>query len=119
MAQQYSDASIEMAKYIKRILLSGGNITMSWGVSDMHPYENGNDIGLSFHVDGFKMTGTVVIVYDEGADYFIIHFIPDGAPERKESVNDICFDELVSVIDSRVEYTGEDYNSRVKKEYNL
>ena len=68
--------------------------------------------GLRFKVQGFKFTGTVEVIYNEGMDLFEIH-LSDGRVEA-----DVYADCLVDVIDGLVERTN-DYEERVKKEYGL
>ncbi len=108
------DATTEMAKYIWKIILSSGAIAMSWGIDPDSLRQIPN--GLKFHVQGLKLKGYVEIVYDEGSDYFNVSFVKDENPTEKETVEDVAFDELTHIIDSHVEYTGEDYNERVERE---
>lgn len=108
------EATTEMGRYIWKILISGGPKTMSWGIDPATLKTIPN--GVKFHVQGFKHTGYVEITYDEGSDYFIVAFVKD---DKREVVEDVAFDELVDVIDRHVEYTGEDYNDRVIKEYKM
>lgn len=58
-------------------------------------------------------------LHDEGSDYFIVAFVKDEDATDRTIVEDVAFDELVDVIDRHVEYTGNDYNDRVKAEYKL
>ncbi len=71
--------------------------------------------GLEFHVQGFKHTGMVQIVLDEGKDLFEVHLIPDSEGE-KNVIEDVYFDMLVSVIDENVEKT-DNYEKRISEEY--
>ena len=73
--------------------------------------------GLEFHVQGFKHTGMVQIVLDEGKDLFEVHLIPDSEGEEKV-IEDIYLDMLVSVIDRNVEKT-DDYEKRISEEYRI
>ena len=59
---------LELAKYIWSILKSNLPVLMSWGVE----IETVKVItcGLEFRVNGFKHTGKVQIVLNEGADLF-------------------------------------------------
>jgi hypothetical protein len=84
-------------------------IVMSWGVDmdTIKPVEG----GLEFHVQGFKHTGMVQIVLDEGKDLFEIYLIPDSEGE-KNVIEDVYFDMLVSVIDENVEKT-DDYEKKI------
>ena len=73
--------------------------------------------GLEFHVQGFKHTGMVQIILDEGKDLFEIHLIPDSEGERK-IIEDVYFDMLVSIIDENVEKT-DDYEKRISDTYDI
>lgn len=110
-------ATTEMARYIWKILQTGGAVTMSWGIDpdSLKIIDN----GISFHVQGLKHRGLVEIVYDEESDYFNVSFVKDENPTERETLEDVAFDELVHVIDERVEYTGSDYTERVKREYKI
>mgnify|MGYP000745509617 CR=1 FL=1 len=46
---------------------------------------------MKVHVQGFKHTGMVQIILDEGKDLFEIHLIPDSEGERK-IIEDVYFD---------------------------
>lgn len=111
------ESTLEMARYIWKILCAGGAITMSWGIDSdsLKMIEN----GISFHVQGLKHIGLVEIVYDEGADYFNVSFVKDENITERETLKDVAFDELVRIIDEKVEYTGSDYTERIKREYKI
>ena len=85
------DYNVELAKYIWSILKSKPPVLMSWGV-DLDTIKV-IDRGLQFHVQGFLLTGNVVIVY-----------------------NEVALDGLVDLIDSKVEKTDE-YEKRVSDTY--
>lgn len=72
--------------------------------------------GLRFKVQGFKFRGVVEVVYNEGKDLFEVSFIKRG--KVVEVVDDIYFDMLVDVIDTKVEKTS-DYKERIEREYSL
>ena len=72
---------------------------------------------MKFHVQGFRHTGMVQVILDEGKDLFEIHLIPDSEGERK-IIEDVYFDMLVSVIDKNVEKT-DDYEKRISEEYGI
>ena len=93
---------LKLAGYIWSILKTQPVIVMSWGVDiyTIKPVKG----GLEFHVQGFKHTGMVQIILDEGKDLFEIHLIPDSEGERK-IIEDVYFDMLVSIIDENVEKT--------------
>ena len=106
---------LELAKYIWSILKTQITIFMSWGVvpESMKVIEG----GLEFHCQGFKHTGTVRIILNEGTDLFEIHLIPDSEGEEK-IIEDVYLDMLVSVIDENIEKT-EDYKERICREYGI
>ncbi|MGR5591484.1 hypothetical protein [Bacteroides thetaiotaomicron] len=106
---------LKLARYIWSILKTQPIIVMSWGV-DMDTIKPVKG-GLEFHVQGFKHTGMVQIVLDEGKDLFEVHLIPDSEGERK-IIEDVYFDMLVSVIDENVEKT-DDYEKRISDTYNI
>ncbi len=104
---------MEMAKYILEILRSQLRIVFSWGFNSAREIEN----GLTFQVQGFKHTGRIDVIYDEGGDLFIVRAInPDGS--IKEQQEGIYADGLVRAIDIMVEWT-DDYSSRVMNHYGL
>lgn len=111
------EATEEMGRYIWKIILAGGPVSMSWGIDTrtLRLIEN----GISFHVQGLKFTGIIEIVYDEGSDYFNINLVADEDTTKHETLQGIAFDELVRVIDEMVEYTGADYIERIKREYKI
>ena len=71
MCMENKDYNRELAKYIWSVLRMQIAIFISWGVNpeSMKVIEG----GLEFHCLGFKHTGTVRIILDEGADLFEIH----------------------------------------------
>lgn len=74
---------LELAKYIWSILKSNLPVLMSWGVE----IETVKVItcGLEFRVNGFKHTGKVQIVLNEGADLFEVCLIgEDGEIRERE-----------------------------------
>ena len=104
---------LKLAGYIWSILKTQPVIVMSWGV-DMDTIKPVKG-GLEFHVQGFKHTGMVQIILDEGKDLFEIHLIPDSEGER---IEDVYFDMLVSIIDENVEKT-DDYEKRISDTYDI
>ena len=102
-----------MAQYILAILRSQLMIVFSWGFHNARAIEN----GLAFYVQGYKHTGRVEVVYDEGWDLFSARTInQDGT--IKEQQDGIYLDGLVDAIDAMVEKT-EDYKARVQEQYGL
>ena len=100
---------MEMAKYILQILRIRIFVVMSWGFDAPVAIEN----GLRFNVNGFKYTGIVEVVYDAGKDLFEVRICGTG-----EIVEDVYLDNLVEVIDSRVEKV-ENYTEVVNSTYNI
>ena len=100
---------MEMAKYILQILRMQIFVVMSWGFYAPVAIEN----GLRFNVNGFKYTGIVEVVYNAGKDLFEVHICGTG-----EIVEDVYLDNLVEVIDSRVENV-ENYTEVVNSTYNI
>ena len=102
-----------MAKYILAILRTQLMIVFSWGFHNARAIEN----GLAFFVQGYKHTGRVEVLYDEGWDLFIVRTLNlDGS--IKEQEDGIYADGLVEVIDRMVEKT-DDYKARVRSQYGV
>lgn len=106
---------VNMAKYIWHDILQTSPIPLSWGI-------NFNAIkviknGTSFHVQGFKVTGQVEVLYEEGKDLFKVTVTPDDGA-KPTTVEDVFCDTLISTIDEIVEKVPE-YEKRVVKEYHL
>ena len=95
-------------------------VVMSWGI-DNKTYRLAEDAdgnyGLQFHVQGFKHTGTVQILYDEGSDTFLYHLLSETG-ETVKTRTDIYLDELIPAIDDAVEKV-ENYSQRVCQEYGI
>ena len=111
--EQIKTYNLELAKYIWSVLRMEMAIFMSWGVDpkSVKVIEG----GLEFHCQGFKHTGRVQIILNEGTDLFEIHLIPDSNGEEK-IIEDVYVDMLVSVVDEHVEKT-EDYEKKISEEY--
>ncbi len=102
---------MEMAEYIMQVLKTNLPVVWSWGFNSPIVVEN----GLRFNVEGFKHTGKVEIVYMGGKDLFDVMIInSDGSV--KETIEDVYLDQLVDVIDRRVELV-DDYQEKVKETY--
>lgn len=104
----------DMSRYIWHILSLDPYIPMSWGI-DLEGLES-DDTSLEFHVRGFVHTGNVRITYIEGADVFQVTLYGEDG-ELKETINDVYLDNLVSVIDEKVEKqpqtTTDEYTAKV------
>ena len=89
---------MEMAKYILQILRTQPIVVFSWGFHNACALPN----GLKFSVNGYLHQGKVEVLYNEGADLFVVNTLNiDGS--IKQQVNDVYLDCLVNVIDSMVE----------------
>ena len=110
----------QIAKYILELMRYYPTIIMSWGIENKS-YRLAEDAdgnyGLQFHVQGFKHKGTVQILYDGGSDTFLYHLLSENG-EIVKTREDICFDELVSVVDEAVEKV-DNYEKRVCQEYGI
>ena len=103
---------LELARYIWSILKSNLPVLMSWGVE----IETVKVIkcGLEFKVNGFKHTGKVQIVLNEGADLFEVCLIGEDG-EIRDKREDIYLDMLVSEVDELVEKTDDYEKSKHSK----
>ena len=103
-----------MSRYIWHILSLDPYIPMSWGI-DLDSIES-DETSLEFHVQGFVHTGNVRITFIEGADVFQVTLYGEDG-ELKETINDVYLDNLVSVIDEKVEKhpqtTTDEYTTKV------
>lgn len=73
-------------------------IVFSWGFHDAYPIYN----GLRFKVNGYLHQGDVEVLYDEGADLFVVSILNDDGTIKQQET-DIYLDCLVNVIDRLVE----------------
>ena len=89
---------MEMAKYILQILKTQPIVVFSWGFHNAQALPN----GLRFAVNGYLHQGLVDVVYNDGADLFVVSTL-DGNGTIKQQVEDVYLDCLVNVIDSMVE----------------
>ena len=108
-----TEEDIGMVNYIMNILKSQPYVMMSWGV-------NPNTVktitrGLQFHVQGFKVKGTVKITYMPIPDLFRIDIFPDN-DTPPIIYEEVFLDQLVSMIDEAVEKT-ENYEKRICDEH--
>ena len=80
------------------ILRSNLPVYWSWGVERVFSVE---DKGLVMKVNGHHHKGWVLITLG-GDDYYRVHILTkDG--EILDSFSEVCFDELVQIIDDRIE----------------
>ena len=89
---------MEMAKYILSILRTQPIVVFSWGFHDASPIHN----GLRFKVNGYLHQGFVDVVYNEGADLFVVNTLNENG-SIKQQETDVYLDCLVNVIDGMVE----------------
>lgn len=115
MCMENNNYNLELARYIWSILKTQIAIFMSWGVEpkSMRVIEG----GLEFECNGFRHTGKVQIVLDEGKDLFEVHLI-SGNGKKVKTIEDVFLDNLVSVIDENVEKT-DGYEERICREYGI
>ena len=92
------------------ILHSQLMVVFSW--SFHRPTALPDNRGLAFQVEGFKYTGTVKVIYNEGADLFEVH-LEDGRIEEG-----VYLDQLVNVIDGMVERC-DNYDKRISDAYSI
>ena len=89
---------MEMCKYILQILHAQPIVVFSWGFHNAQALPN----GLKFSVDGYLHQGKVEVLYDEGADLFIVNTL-NADDSIKQQSTEVYLDCLVNVIDSMVE----------------
>lgn len=104
---------VEIGRYILTILKSRLDIVTSWGLDPetLRPIK----YGIQFHVQGFKHTGLVRVILNEGADLFEVTLL-SAAGEVVKHIEDVFLDMLISTIDEAVEKT-DDYEKRISEEY--
>ena len=108
---QLNQINMQIAKEIlNQLRCLGGIKMMSWGAN---AFKGGTNF-LEFKVQGFKLKGRVRITLTSMDDYTITFYKPRGV-EPLKTIEGIFFDEMVDIIDKEVEYTGTDYEERVKK----
>ena len=109
------DYNVRLAKYIWAILTSQPIILMSWGVDPKTVKTI--ELGLEFHVQGFKHRGLVRVTLNEGLDLFEVSLI-DENDKIVNTIESVFCDNLVAVIDDAVEKC-ENYQERISQEYQL
>ena len=109
------DYNLRLAKYIWAILTSQPIILMSWGIDPKTVRTI--ELGLEFHVQGFKHTGLVRVTLNEGLDLFEVSLI-DENDKIVNTIESVFCDNLVAVIDDAVEKC-ENYQERISQEYQL
>ena len=109
------DYNLRLARYIWAILTSYPIILMSWGVDPKTV--KAIELGLEFHVQGFKHRGLVRVTLNEGLDLFEVSLI-DENDKIVNTIESVFCDNLVAVIDDAVEKC-ENYQERISQEYQL
>ena len=109
------DYSREIAGYILSIFRTNPFVVMSWGINPASIEVV--DLGVKFHVQGFKHKGFVQVVLNEGEDLFEVTLISEEG-ETVNTIEHIFVDNLISIIDEAVEKT-EDYEKRISQEYGI
>ena len=112
MDEEYSR---EIAGYILSIFRTNPFVVMSWGINPASIEVV--DLGVKFHVQGFKHKGFVQVVLNEGEDLFEVTLISEEG-ETVNTIEHIFVDNLISIIDEAVEKT-EDYEKRISQEYGI
>lgn len=84
------------------ILRSNPSIYLSWGVERIFNVE---DRGLMMKVNGNHHKGWVLITLGWN-DYYRVHILTKYG-EELDSFTEVCFDELVQIIDDRIEWVEE------------
>jgi len=112
MDEEYSK---EIAGYILSIFRTNPFVVMSWGVNPK--IVKTIELGLEFHVQGFKHTGLVRVTLNEGLDLFEVSLI-DENDKIVNTIESVFCDNLVAVIDDAVEKC-ENYQERISQEYQL
>ena len=109
------DYSKEIAGYIFSIFHTNPFVVMSWGINPASVTIV--DVGVKFHVQGFKHTGYVQVVLNEGEDLFEVTLISEEG-ETLKTIEHIFVDNLISILDSEIEKC-ENYEERISQEYGI
>ena len=109
------DYNLRLARYIWAILTSYPIILMSWGVDPKTVKTI--ELGLEFHVQGFKHRGLVRVTLNEGLDLFEVSLI-DENDKIVNTIESVFCDNLVAVIDGAVEKT-DNYEKSIREEYGI
>ena len=107
------DYSKEIAGYILSIFRTNPFVVMSWGINPASIEVV--DLGVKFHVQGFKHKGFVQVVLNEGEDLFEVTLISEEG-ETLKTIEHIFVDNLIPIIDDAVEKC-ENYEKRICQEY--
>ncbi len=105
----------EIAGYILSIFRTNPFVVMSWGIDPKTVKTI--ELGLEFHVQGFKHTGLVRVTLNEGLDLFEVSLI-DENDKIVNTIESVFCDNLVAVIDDAVEKT-DNYEKSICEEYGI
>ena len=109
------DYNKEMANYIFSIFRTNPFVVMSWGIDPKTVKTI--ELGLEFHVQGFKHTGLVRVTLNEGLDLFEVSLI-DENDKIVNTIQSVFCDNLVAVIDGAVEKT-DNYEKSICEKYSI
>ena len=109
------DYNLKIAEYIFEIFKSNLPVVWSWGI-DPASIQVIN-LGVKFHVRGFKYEGLVQVVYNEGEDLFEVSLISEN-DQIVKTTEHIFLGDLISVIADAVEKT-DNYSERICQEYGI
>ena len=109
------DYNLKIAEYIFEIFKSDLPVVWSWGIDPASIQVI--DLGVKFHVQGFKHKGMVQVVINEGEDLFEVSLISETG-EIVKTIEHIFLDNLISVIDDAVEKC-DNYEERICEEYGI
>jgi len=109
------DYNLKIAEYIFEIFKSNLPVVWSWGINPGSIQVI--DLGVKFHVQGFKHKGYVLVVYNEGEDLFEVSLI-DENDKTVKTTEHIFLGDLISVIDENIEKC-ENYENRICQEYGI
>ena len=113
------DYNVRLARYIWTILTSQPIILMSWGIDPKTVKTI--ELGLEFHVKGFKHRGLVRVTLNEGLDLFEVSLI-DENDKIVNTIESVFCDNLVAVIDDAVDDAVEktdNYEKSICEEYGI
>ena len=105
----------EMAEYIFAIFRTNLPVVWSWGINPATIEVV--EMGVKFHVQGFKHMGYVQVVLNEGEDLFEVSLI-DENNTIVNTIEHIFLDNLICIIDEAVEKV-ENYSERISQEYGI
>ena len=112
MDEEYSK---EIANYIFSIFRTNPFVVMSWGIDPKTVKTI--ELGLEFHVQGFKHKGLVRVTLNEAEDLFVVELIDENG-KTVDTTHSVFCDNLVAIIDSLVERT-DNYEKSICEAYGI